>query len=325
MFYYSCKRCKYFTKQKICIKRHLDKKNKCMIINKDNILSDNELYNLSLQKELVINLDKNKEEKEKEEDKKLYCKKCDKYFHNKSNLQKHIKKNICNKNILVFDDKNKYCETCNKYFHNKSNLDKHLKKNICNKNDITYNNITINNINTTNIINYININCIKGFDEDWDVSNIDHEMKEKILLSNSKFSKTLENILNNDVNLNVILNDDLSGIVYKNEKQKYELMAKNEILLKSMDKIFKHLKIFYDDIINNNINELSPTLLKNIKKEFENKYNNFFNLSNAKEIVNNSFTVIYNNKKDESTKKYSEIINKNICNKNIDNNDDIHY
>ena len=65
MFYYSCKRCKYFTKQKICIKRHLDKKNKCMIINKDNILSDNELYNLSLQKELVINLDKNKEEKRK--------------------------------------------------------------------------------------------------------------------------------------------------------------------------------------------------------------------------------------------------------------------
>jgi stress-induced morphogen len=324
MFYYSCKRCNYFTKQKISIKRHLDKINKCRIIDKNNILTDIELYNLSFEKKYMNIKDNNENNIESINiEEKYECNICNKTFHNKSNLQKHIKNNICKNEKSIIESI--LCNICNKTFHNKSNLQKHVKNNICkNNNDnksnnIVYNNgnIIINNTVNNNIINYININCIKGFDEDWDVSQIDHEMKEKILMSKSKFSKTLENILNNDVNLNVILNDEVAGIVYSTDKKKYEPMSKKDIIMQSMDKVFKHLKIFYDDIINNNINELSPYLLENIKKEFDHKYKIFFELSSSQETVNNTFTYIYNNKKDDSCKKYNEYINNKETNKKL--------
>ena len=50
MFYYLCKRCNHMTKQKIEMRRHLDKNKKCEIKNNDNKLSDNELYESSLEK-----------------------------------------------------------------------------------------------------------------------------------------------------------------------------------------------------------------------------------------------------------------------------------
>ena len=118
-------------------------------------------------------------------------------------------------------------------------------------------------------------------------------------------------------NINVILNDEVAGIVYNTDKKKYEPMSKKDIIMQSMDKVFKHLKIFYDDIINNNINELSPYLLENIKKEFDHKYKIFFELSSSQETVNNTFTYIYNNKKDDSCKKYNEYINNKETNKKL--------
>lgn len=178
------------------------------------------------------------------------------------------------------------------------NIEIEQNKNI-KKIELKYNNITINNYSE---------NYIKGFNEDWDISKIDHQMKEKILISNLIFSKTLEYILNNDVNLNVILNDEIAGIVYNNDKKKYEPMSKKDIIIKSMEKIFKYLKIFYDDIINNNINELSPYLLENIKKDFEDKYILFLRLKSSQNILNESFTSIYNNKKNDSCKKYNYIL-----------------
>ena len=48
--YYTCKRCEFMSKQKETIKRHLEKKEKCLIKDPENKLSDIELYNLSLEK-----------------------------------------------------------------------------------------------------------------------------------------------------------------------------------------------------------------------------------------------------------------------------------
>ena len=55
MFYYVCKRCNYVSKQKIDMKRHLDKKKKCKL-NPENIccLSNDEMYNLSLDKQVAL-------------------------------------------------------------------------------------------------------------------------------------------------------------------------------------------------------------------------------------------------------------------------------
>jgi hypothetical protein len=285
MYYYLCQRCGRVTKQKIEMKRHLDKLKQCSIKDKiiDDEITEKDLYEKSLIK-IKIELNNNKIE-----DSNL-CTKCNKYFYNKSNLNKH-QKNVC------FKEKNT---------------------------PITIQNIIQqNNITNSKIIN-ININnFIKGFDEEWDVSKIDSDKKGEILLSNSKFSKTLENILKNDVNQNVILHDNYTGIVYKNEKNKYEPMSNKEIIEKSMEKIYKHLKNFYNEIINNNINDLSEVALNNELKELEKKYNRFFTLEEAKNIVRNSFTKIYNQNKDIAENIFYDI-NKieNTYGNIIENKDD---
>jgi len=208
-----------------------------------------------------------------------------------------------------------YCEKCDKFFYNKSNLNKHFKKNICDKNSKKNNiqNIGVQNniINNNQKIINININYIKGFDEDWDVSKIDDIKKGEILLSNSKFSKTLENILKNDVNLNVILNNDDDndvGVVYKNKKNRYEPMKNKDIIEMSMEKIYKHLKDFYKEITKNNINDLSESALKNELIELEKKYSRFFNLEDAQDNVRKSFTHIYDTHKKDAEKKFYELL-----------------
>ncbi len=295
MFYYLCKRCNHMTKQKIEMKRHLEKSKKCEIKNTNNKLNDNELYKSSLEKHNVFK----KEDKNNDEDN--YCKECDKYFYHKSNLNKHLKRNICNK---------KEKKNCNECTNSMLFSEKNVKENIQNigvQNNIINNNHINNNHINNNQIN-ININYLKGFDEEWDVSEIDNNKKGEILLSNSKFSKILENILKNDVNLNVILNDNDIGIVYKNDKKKYEPMTNKDIIEKSMNKVYKHLKDFYNEIIKNNINDLSEKSLKNELNELEKKYGDFFKLEAAQNIVKNSFSHIYNTYKEDAEKKYNELL-----------------
>lgn len=264
MFYYICARCNHIANQKIEMKRHLDKKKKCYIENKNNIMNDDELYSKSLKKHDKLN-------------------KSDKFEYN--------------------------CDKCNKQFSNKGNLNKHLKS-VCNS---VINTTNIQNIGVQNIIN-INLSPIIGFDEEWDTTKIDHLKKGEILLSNSKFTKTLENILKNQINLNVIMdnNDDKTAIVYNNEKNKYEPMTKKDIIEKSMEKVYNHLKKFYNEIINNNKDDLSIKSLDNELTALEIKYTNFFKFDDAQKIVNNTFSKLYIDKKDEAKNIYYDFINANL-------------
>jgi hypothetical protein len=303
------------TKQKIEMKRHLDRGKQCEKKDKNNNLSDNELYNLSLEKhQMYMKNDKMDDENDNENNNE----KMEIYNFNDKLFEKIMSNKIENENDIENDGeinkkKDNYCEKCNKCFYHKSNLNKHLKKNICEKKDKKNNiqqNIGVQNniINNNQKIINININYVKGFDEDWDVSKIDDKKKGEILLSNSKFSKTLENILKNDVNLNVILNNDDVGMVYKNEKNRYEPMKNKDIIEMSMEKIYKHLKDFYKEITKNNINDLSENALKNELIELERKYSRFFRLEEAQNIVKKSFTQIYGIHKQEAEKKYYELL-----------------
>jgi len=262
MYYYLCARCNHITNQKVEMKRHLDKKKKCTIKN-NNILTEEEFYNISLEKHDKLN-DKEYEDKE------YICQKCSKKFSNKGNLNKHIKY-VCYNEI----------------------------KNTTNN---------IQNISVQNIIN-INLTSIKGFDQEWDTTQIDHQKKGEILLSNSKFTKTLENILNDKINLNVIMDhDDKTCIVYNNEKNKYEPMTKKDIIEKSMKKVYSHLKKFYDEINNNNKNDLSIPSLENELSLLETKYTNFFKFEDAQKIVNNTFSKLYIDKKEEAENIYYDFM-----------------
>lgn len=241
MFYYTCKRCELMFKQKNDIRRHLDKKNICDIKNNENNYTNEELYNMSLNKE------------------------CE------------IKKNT----------KNNFCSNCNKTFSTNSNYKRHIEKKICFEENNTINN-TINNIK------------LIGFNEDWDVSKINKSDILDILLDKHKFIKTLQTILKNKVNLNVIINNDNNGFVYKSVNDKYEPMKQEQIIQQSIEKLYKHLKTFYEDIISNNIDEYETTYFDIINNDINNEYNYFKNNENN-EIIN-----FYKLVKDEAEKNINK-------------------
>lgn len=92
------------------------------------------------------------------------------------------------------------------------------------------------------------------------------------MLTNSKFTKTLENILENEVNLNVLIdNTNNTGLVYKNNK--LVNMNIKDIVKKSMEKLDKHLRDFYKDIIDPNILEINSKILNEELTNVKNKYN----------------------------------------------------
>ena len=198
--YYKCMRCNHISKLKTDMKRHLNKSNKCIIINK---YSDKTEYDLEVE-----------------------------------SLYKHVIKNEILSLSKFEQSNNKYlCKICDKNFSNKSNLNKHSKLNTCYESKKT-------EINQTNNISVININSLRGFDEDWNISNITDDVKEKLLLSDKKFTNTLQNILQNDDNLNVIIKDQTVGLVYKIKNNEYEAMKINNIFDEVMNKIYKHLLDF---------------------------------------------------------------------------------
>ena len=98
MSYLICKKCDYICKQKIDMQRHLEKKKKCIIINKTD-KSEEELYQESLIFHNMLdglNLDI------KLKNKKFICRECNASFQNNSNLLRHKNSNkSCNNyNIL---------------------------------------------------------------------------------------------------------------------------------------------------------------------------------------------------------------------------------
>ena len=104
----------------------------------------------------------------------------------------------------------------------------------------------INNISNSNDNNTYNITIeIKnpiGFDNQWDLSKINEANKRDISFSNCMYTNLLEEILKNKINLNVIIdNDNDSGMVYKNDIEKYIQMKSKDIVDNTMKKLSDHL------------------------------------------------------------------------------------
>jgi len=325
---YECKRCFHRTKQKIEMKRHLERKNKCIIKNVKNLkYNEKELYDMSLEKIKNNEINNILDEVNTSENSNTFENSNVDEFLNifkvsdsieesnifeKSNIvedlnSNNIFENSCNINNDNIDNcKNKYiCNNCNSSFHNRSNLNRHFKncndKKIVNITNNTLNNNTLNQ----NIIN-INLNIPRSFDEDWDISKIDKTLRNMLLLSNMKYTKTLEHILDNDTNLNVIINDESnSGIVYINSSEKFKPMSIDDIIDKSMDKLHKQLNSFYIDLKEEK-NELllDDDILNTVKDTTDRKYESFKNNKYINEKVKEFITNIYNNKRHETIKIY---------------------
>jgi hypothetical protein len=320
MSYYECKRCFHKTNQKIGMIRHLSRKKICTRDLESYKYAEKDLEKLSLtlikknklteDYNIIYEDDNNSENNEDLEDKNK--------IDNHINLNENIKKedsniSIENKEIISITnikDNNIYCNNCNKYFTRRSSLQRHVEKNRC-KNIIytppTEQNIT--NITNNTIIINVNLNKPLPFDSDWDVSKIDDKLKNILVLSDLKYTKTLEHILENDVNLNIIIEDKAeNGIVYKNDVEKFKLMKVEDIVDLSMNKLHKQLTIFHDEIKNNNTYSLNNKLLLNEKESLDEKYNNFKNENDTKILVKNYIADIYNKQKDRTLNYCKDVL-----------------
>ena len=316
--YYSCKRCDYQTNKYPHMRKHLNIKKQCNKTVEAYKYSDDQLIIISL----LPLLD------EKEID---YLKKSDIIYKNKDKL--FIKLEYIEKNKL------KNCTFCNKKFNKIIDLKKHiliqcfyneLQKEIKNSEKQPSNNLinslnTVNNItnstefinnncnNTTNITNhiYFEIKQPVPFDSQWDISKIDQIYKERLIFSNFMYTKLLEEILNNEINLNVIIdkNND-SGIVYKNDIDKYIKMKCKDIVDNTMEKLKKHLMEINDASQTTSILEC----LEISKQSIELKHETYKNNQKIQENVKNLISKIFEDKKDDAVNISNVIKNKDLEN-----------
>ena len=334
MSYYECKRCGHITKQKIEMIRHLNRKKKCLrVINSYNY-NDNDIEKVSLIKHTnkkkinnelnntlcteINDIDENNNINDSndsnEDDNNIII---DNDFKNK--LNKNITNDNENENIFT-------CDICFKIFTRKYNLTRHKKKCSSEKINKNYNKssdtIDSNNINnTTNNFNTINNNYNKNlfvnfnvepFDNDWDVSRITKFTRHSILLSKIMYSNLLDNILQNEKNLNVLIEKDTNtGIVYKNNVDKFITMNMQDIIDKSMDKLNKHLKDFYNESMKDDEFIIMDKIFQEQIVNIENKYNDYKNNHEIKKKVEEFITQIYDKKKENAIKLYNNTLLKN--------------
>jgi hypothetical protein len=129
-------------------------------------------------------------------------------------------------------------------------------------------------------------------------------MKYQLLNSKNKFSETLDFILENYKNCNVIINIlSCKSLIFKNNKF-IDIYVK-DIIKETVIKLYKLLIEFYNELFNDFIFEFDI-------KDINNDYN--LSLNNSNNIINHEIYYIYCKKTD-----------KTIClfNKNIDYNESI--
>jgi len=306
---YICKRCNFISKNFIDIKRHIIRKRQCTKSISSLIYTNDQLFIMSLLP----------------------------YYNNKQCINiddiKDINNVYENKDILfsLLDNiENKCCPYCNKNFNKYQDLKNHIiikcfsenmKNNIEEKDMNENKNIIvegdINNISNTNIVNNninittnIMLNIIKPipFNEDWSLSHIDTNKKNLFLFSKIMYTKLLEEILKNEINLNVIIdNNGKTALVYdnKNDEQQYINMDLQKIIEKSMEKLNKNLR----DIHKNSDSTLN---LDVAEKDINEKFKNFLENKETKKIVGEYLSNIYENKKNDAIKIMNDIKNNDI-------------
>jgi len=311
---YKCKKC-LFTDNKFCnMKRHLTKKNSCSKQLEAYRYSEDQLLILSLlpESEKNINLDHLKKSdiihKNKnllfdklnsiDKNKSKKCLFCEEEFQKIYDLKKHLLVNcfineINKKEETIIDSSIKLnlenSQNNAEQSHNASSLNTHSL------NTSHSHNTNNNSNNVTNI--YFEIKSPTPFDNDWDLSQIDKMKSEHIMFSNFMYSKLLQEILNSEINLNVIIDKgDDSGIVYKNDIDKYIQMKSKDIVDNTMEKLKKHLL----DINLKSKDDIEEDCIKLSKRIIEHKHNHYKNNEYIKNNVMDIISKIFNDKKDDA-------------------------
>jgi hypothetical protein len=150
------------------------------------------------------------------------------------------------------------------------------------------------------------------------MSKIDNKTKNCLLLSSTKFTQTMEHILENDANMNVLIEKDTNlGFIYKNDIEKFKKMDINDIVDTSMKKLYNHLKQIYNDVKDDNEFKICNDYLENEKNNIEDKYDKYINDEITQKKVQEHILDIYDRYKEKTVTNYKKFI-ENDNSKNID-------
>lgn len=313
------------------MKRHLERKTKCPRILESYKYNEKDLDNESLKPVEKNNIIDNKLEGNNNINNNIEdiinsitihkikkCLYCGVEFSRHYELKRHIKNNCKLLNCNVDNDIQK-----NEKVEKTENFEKKFVKN-----NIT-NNITNNQINniTINVYNNKdNKNILLPFDQNWDVSSIDDKQKLILFLADKKYSRTMEEILQNDKNNNIIFDKDTElGLVYKNDVDKFINMNTNDIIDKAMCKIYNHLIDFYDDIKNKGY---SVSELDSHKELVDQKFEEFNSdkTTKTKDYVKNILVDVFDKNKEKVIERFIKFNSENVIDdqhkvKKISNNE----
>lgn len=308
MPHFVCYRCNYDTSRKTSMYTHLNKQIKCSKKVESLKYTDNELIKYSL-----IPYSENND-----------CFKSHPYKIEKTSDE------FINEIKSIFNQKLRVCNYCKTSFQKYKDLENHLfycifipnkddtpiKPNIIQHEQqiINYDNCN----NTQNIQNNININIelpkdgLISFNDKWCVDHIDKNVKTLLFMSTYKYTKTLEYILQNDKNRNVLLdNSSQMGLIYEGEKNTFSEMKIEDIIDKSLKKLYDHLHEFHDDISKSNVCNfmLDDNIIKENMLIIDKKITNYNDSERVKQVVTQNLSDIFNKYKTETKDKYQSIQN----------------
>ena len=146
---------------------------------------------------------------------------------------------------------------------------------------------------------------IVEFNSNWDLSEIDNKKKLILFLQNSKFTKTLESLLENDLNLNIIFEDNDKCTVYI--KKSLVVVESKLIYGKIMDKLCQLLCEFYSDLATPNIFDINSSIFDGEVAILKIKYDSYVKDEELQGKVNTILKFIYDKKKERTTEIFAEI------------------
>ena len=237
-------------------------------------------------------------------------------FIQSDNMMENIE--FIKKQIEESQKNNVYCttETANIQVSDEDNESSN-KQNI----NQTINNITVNQ--QFNNFNIINVKYPNSFDNDWDLSKISDEKKNFLInCCNTKYSELLKTILQNEDNLNVIIEKETNtGIVYKNDTEKYIQLDKSDIIDQSLIKLNNQLNNLCQEIYMKNEGTDMVEKLQYESLNINKKFNDYrTNNNNIRSRVQDVLLNIFNQKKDKTIEMMNKIIedetNNNLLKKN---------
>lgn len=288
--YYECKKCLYKT-DKICnMKGHLNRLKKCTRRNLDLFeFSDEELYNMSL-----IKHTKNNENED--DNKKFKCDNCNMKFSTNGNLKRHILKSckVNNNDTIIFNNSN----------NNIQNITNNLNNITNNMNNITNN---MNNLN--NITQHINIQFLNSFKNEWSTDHINVNDKYNILKNEFLYKTTLEKILENDKNLNVLIDNE---IAYTYKDNKIIPIEIKELIRRIVGKLHTTIYDFSNEIKNSDLDVNTDIIDDAIFISDSNLDDYKNNRGNIQTKAKKMFTNIYDNKRTKTQNIFKKLKNSHL-------------